>query len=202
MPHRQHLERLRARLAARAERLLGEQVRGAGLFERAAPRARGNARRRHRRPSRRRRDGDRAQRRAPAGVAAAEIAERRAASEKMLRMAPARAGEIIVRAVERRRARVLVGGDAVFVAWSSGWRRCATGAFSPPCSGADGAAVERAGLRRPLAVGRAPRLLAVQRTDPLTRRCAGHSQNGPASLRPEVLALCSIASTGARSRSP
>jgi short-subunit dehydrogenase len=30
--------------------------------------------------------------------------------------APARAGEIIVRAVERRRARVLVGGDAVFVA--------------------------------------------------------------------------------------
>jgi len=54
--------------------------------------------------------------RAPAGVAAAEIAERRAASEKMLRMAPARAGEIIVRAVERRRARVLVGGDAVFVA--------------------------------------------------------------------------------------
>jgi len=54
--------------------------------------------------------------RAPAGVAAAEIAERRAASEKMLRMAPERAGEIIVRAVERRRARVLVGGDAVFVA--------------------------------------------------------------------------------------
>jgi len=34
----------------------------------------------------------------------------------MLRMAPERAGEIIVRAVERRRARVLVGGDAVVVA--------------------------------------------------------------------------------------
>ena len=54
--------------------------------------------------------------RAPAGVAPEEIALRRAASEKMLRMAPARAGEIIVRAVERRRARVLVGGDAVVVA--------------------------------------------------------------------------------------
>jgi short-subunit dehydrogenase len=54
--------------------------------------------------------------RAPAGVAAEEIALRRAASEKMLRMAPERAGEIIVRAVERRRARVLVGGDAVVVA--------------------------------------------------------------------------------------
>ena len=54
--------------------------------------------------------------RAPAGVPAEEIERRRAASEKMLRMAPARAGEIIVRAVERRRARVLVGGDAVMVA--------------------------------------------------------------------------------------
>jgi len=54
--------------------------------------------------------------RAPAGVPAEEIALRRAASEKMLRMAPERAGEIIVRAVERRRARVLVGGDAVVVA--------------------------------------------------------------------------------------
>ncbi len=54
--------------------------------------------------------------RAPAGVPAEEVASRRAASEKMLRMPPARAGEIIVRAVERRRARVLVGGDAVVVA--------------------------------------------------------------------------------------
>ena len=54
--------------------------------------------------------------RAPAGVAPEEIALRRAASEKMLRMAPERAGEIIVRAVERRRARVLVGGDAAVVA--------------------------------------------------------------------------------------
>ena len=54
--------------------------------------------------------------RAPAGAAAEEIALRRAASEKLLRMPPERAGEIIVRAVERRRARVLVGGDAVVVA--------------------------------------------------------------------------------------
>ena len=54
--------------------------------------------------------------RAPAGVPSEEIALRRAASEKMLRMAPERAGEIIVRAVERRRARVLVGTDAVIVA--------------------------------------------------------------------------------------
>ena len=34
----------------------------------------------------------------------------------MLRMPPERAGETIVRGVERRRARVLVGGDAVVVA--------------------------------------------------------------------------------------
>ena len=54
--------------------------------------------------------------RVPAGVAAEEIEQRRAAADKKLRMAPARAGEIIVRAVERRRARVLVGGDAVVVA--------------------------------------------------------------------------------------
>ena len=54
--------------------------------------------------------------RAPAGVSAEEVAARRARSEKMLRMPPERAGEIIVCAVERRRARVLVGADAVLVA--------------------------------------------------------------------------------------
>ncbi|HSC65468.1 MAG TPA: SDR family NAD(P)-dependent oxidoreductase [Caldimonas sp.] len=54
--------------------------------------------------------------RVPAGVSPEEAALRRAASEKMLRMPPERAGEIIVRAAERRRARVLVGGDAVVVA--------------------------------------------------------------------------------------
>jgi len=54
--------------------------------------------------------------RVPAGVAAEELERRRAAADRKLRMPPARAGEIIVREVERRRARVLVGGDAVFVA--------------------------------------------------------------------------------------
>ena len=54
--------------------------------------------------------------RAPAGIDAAEVERRRAAVERKLRMPPARAGEIIVRGIERRRARVLVGGDAVVVA--------------------------------------------------------------------------------------
>jgi len=55
--------------------------------------------------------------RVPPGVDAEEVARRRAAADRKLRMPPERAGEIIVRAVERRRARVLVGGDAVVVAW-------------------------------------------------------------------------------------
>ncbi|HEY2559395.1 MAG TPA: SDR family oxidoreductase [Caldimonas sp.] len=54
--------------------------------------------------------------RAPAGIDPEEIARRRAAADRKLRMPPARAGELIVRAVERRRARVLVGADAVVVA--------------------------------------------------------------------------------------
>jgi len=54
--------------------------------------------------------------RVPAGVAPELIAERRALAERMLRMPPERAGEIIVHAVERGRARVLVGADAVVVA--------------------------------------------------------------------------------------
>jgi len=54
--------------------------------------------------------------RAPAGVDADEIERRRVAADKKLRMPPERAGEIIVRAVEQRRSRVLVGGDAVVVA--------------------------------------------------------------------------------------
>jgi short-subunit dehydrogenase len=55
--------------------------------------------------------------RVPPGVAAEEVEQRRAAAERKLRMPPDRAGEIIVRAVERRQARVLVGADAVVVAW-------------------------------------------------------------------------------------
>ncbi|WP_395702399.1 SDR family NAD(P)-dependent oxidoreductase [Aquabacterium sp.] len=55
--------------------------------------------------------------RKPAAVPAAEIEQRIAEAEKKLRMPPARAGEIIVRGMERDKARVLVGGDAVVIAW-------------------------------------------------------------------------------------
>ncbi|MBV9890742.1 MAG: SDR family NAD(P)-dependent oxidoreductase [Rhizobacter sp.] len=50
------------------------------------------------------------------GVDPGEVARRVAAAQRKLRMPPERAGEIIVRAIERRRARVLVGADAVVVA--------------------------------------------------------------------------------------
>jgi len=49
------------------------------------------------------------------GVAPEELTRRMAQAEKMLRLPPARAAEIIVRAVEQGRARVLVGGDAQFI---------------------------------------------------------------------------------------
>ena len=49
------------------------------------------------------------------GVSADAVRGRLALAEKLLRMPPARAGEIIVRGVEKRRARILVGRDAVFV---------------------------------------------------------------------------------------
>jgi hypothetical protein len=42
-----------------------------------------------------------------------EVARRRAAFAKFLRMPPSTAGEIIVRGVEQRRARLLVGSDAM-----------------------------------------------------------------------------------------
>jgi short-subunit dehydrogenase len=54
--------------------------------------------------------------RVPSGLDPAELERRLQSVEKKLRMPPMRAGEIIVRAVERRRARVLVGGDAAVVA--------------------------------------------------------------------------------------
>ncbi|HST54162.1 MAG TPA: SDR family NAD(P)-dependent oxidoreductase [Pyrinomonadaceae bacterium] len=50
--------------------------------------------------------------RAPAGVGAEEAARRREQFRKVLRLSPAVAGETIVRGVERRKARVLVGADA------------------------------------------------------------------------------------------
>ncbi len=50
--------------------------------------------------------------RLPAGVSDEEIARRRERWRKLLRMPPEIAGEIIVRGVERRQSRVLVGSDA------------------------------------------------------------------------------------------
>ncbi|NEX60001.1 SDR family NAD(P)-dependent oxidoreductase [Noviherbaspirillum galbum] len=55
--------------------------------------------------------------RAPAGANATEIALRRERANKMLRMPPERAGEIIARGIERNKARVIVGADASFVSW-------------------------------------------------------------------------------------
>jgi len=54
--------------------------------------------------------------RAPKGVPAEEVARRRAANKRLLRMPAERAGEIIVRGIERRKHRVLVGSDAGAVA--------------------------------------------------------------------------------------
>jgi NAD(P)-dependent dehydrogenase (short-subunit alcohol dehydrogenase family) len=54
--------------------------------------------------------------RVPAGASAAQTAEGRKNAERMLRMPAERAGEIIVRGVERDAARILVGADAKFVA--------------------------------------------------------------------------------------
>jgi NADP-dependent 3-hydroxy acid dehydrogenase YdfG len=50
--------------------------------------------------------------RVPAGAPADEVERGRRTMEKMLRMPPERAGEIIVRGIERRQARILVGSDA------------------------------------------------------------------------------------------
>jgi short-subunit dehydrogenase len=50
--------------------------------------------------------------RLPANVSEAEIAQRREKHRKLLTMPPEVAGEIIVRGVERRQSRVLVGSDA------------------------------------------------------------------------------------------
>lgn len=50
--------------------------------------------------------------RLPAGVSEEEIARRRARYRKLLRLPPEVAGEEIVRGIERRQSRVLVGSDA------------------------------------------------------------------------------------------
>jgi NAD(P)-dependent dehydrogenase (short-subunit alcohol dehydrogenase family) len=46
------------------------------------------------------------------GLSAEDVAERRKRAEAFLRLSPAVAGEVIVRGIENRKARVLVGGDA------------------------------------------------------------------------------------------
>lgn len=50
--------------------------------------------------------------RMPEGATAAEQARGRERARRMLKMEPAQAGETIVRGIERRRARILVGSDA------------------------------------------------------------------------------------------
>jgi NAD(P)-dependent dehydrogenase (short-subunit alcohol dehydrogenase family) len=54
--------------------------------------------------------------RVPKGMSAEEVARRKAIAKKALRMPPAEAGEIIVKGIERRSPRVLVGNDAKFLA--------------------------------------------------------------------------------------
>jgi len=54
--------------------------------------------------------------RLPASLSADEAAKRRAFFDSLLTMPPETAGEIIVRGVEQRKARILVGSDAKYVA--------------------------------------------------------------------------------------
>ena len=54
--------------------------------------------------------------RVPQNVPADEMRRRLGLAEKLLRMPPERAGEVIVRGVEKRRARILVGRDALIIA--------------------------------------------------------------------------------------
>ncbi|CAN7386468.1 SDR family NAD(P)-dependent oxidoreductase [Massilia sp. LjRoot122] len=54
--------------------------------------------------------------RAPRGAPQQEIERGRALAQRLLRMPPEQAGELIVRGVERRQARILVGSDAKIVA--------------------------------------------------------------------------------------
>jgi NAD(P)-dependent dehydrogenase (short-subunit alcohol dehydrogenase family) len=54
--------------------------------------------------------------RVSADTSAEEKRRRLALAEKLLRLPPEKAAQIIVRGIEKRRARILVGGDAVFIA--------------------------------------------------------------------------------------
>ena len=53
--------------------------------------------------------------RVPAGVSEEEMERRRAQHRKLLRLPPEVAGETIVRGIERRQSRVLIGSDAKFI---------------------------------------------------------------------------------------
>jgi NAD(P)-dependent dehydrogenase (short-subunit alcohol dehydrogenase family) len=55
--------------------------------------------------------------RVPKGMPPEEVAKRKAVAKKALRMPPEAAGEIIVKGIERRSPRVLVGNDAKFLAF-------------------------------------------------------------------------------------
>jgi NAD(P)-dependent dehydrogenase (short-subunit alcohol dehydrogenase family) len=55
--------------------------------------------------------------RVPQGMPPEEVAKRKAIAKKALRMPPEAAGEIIVKGIERRSPRVLVGNDAKFLAF-------------------------------------------------------------------------------------
>jgi len=55
--------------------------------------------------------------RVPTGMPAEEVAKRKAIAKKALRMPPEAAGEIIVKGIQRRSPRVLVGNDAKFLAF-------------------------------------------------------------------------------------
>jgi NAD(P)-dependent dehydrogenase (short-subunit alcohol dehydrogenase family) len=54
--------------------------------------------------------------RVPAGAPPEQVERGRVVAQKLLRMPPERAGEIIARGIELRQPRILVGGDAKFVA--------------------------------------------------------------------------------------
>ena len=55
--------------------------------------------------------------RMPGSMAPEKIEQSKLLAEKMLRMQPEKAGEIIVRGIEKDRSRVLVGLDAVILSW-------------------------------------------------------------------------------------
>lgn len=55
--------------------------------------------------------------RVSADIPQAQMQERLANSQKMLRMPPPKSADIIVRGIEKRSARVLVGSDAVVMSW-------------------------------------------------------------------------------------